>query len=462
MKKPSVPQGMRDFSPEQMLKRQWLFDSIKKVFIKYGFLPLETPTMENLDSLTGKYGDEGDQLLFRVLNSGDFLKDVRKKDAQKKVEELDYKEITTKVSKRGLRYDLTVPFARYVVQHQSEITFPFRRFQIQPVWRADRPQKGRYREFYQCDADVVGSDSLINEAELLQMADEVFEKLNLKVTIKLNSRKILQGLSEVVNFPEKMTDITVAIDKLDKIGWEGVAKELTERELSEDAISKIHEFVEFMTHKNTSFNQQKLDYLKSFFSGNAAGEAGIIELEQVQQFLQGISFINNLEIDPTLARGLGYYTGCIYEIKADEAEMGSIGGGGRYDDLTGIFGLKGYSGVGISFGIERIYDVLEDLDLFPKGISESTKIIFLAFDESARIWSLPLVRRLRDRNIATEVYTENKNIKKQFDYANKRNIPFCVVIGDNEMKTGQLAVKNMIDGSQEMMSIDELIEKFAV
>lgn len=461
MKKPSVPQGMRDFSPNQMLKRQWLFDSIKKVFIKYGFLPLETPTMENLSSLTGKYGDEGDQLLFRVLNSGDFLKDVRKKDAQKKVEELDYKEITTKVSKRGLRYDLTVPFARYVVQHQSEITFPFRRFQIQPVWRADRPQKGRYREFYQCDADVVGSDSLINEAELLQMADEVFEKLNLKVTIKLNSRKILQGLSEVVGFAEKMTDITVAIDKLDKIGWEGVAKELSERELSEEAISKIKQFIEATTSVDTSFNNEKLEYLKEFFTGNAVGEAGIIELEQVQQFLQGIPFVNNLEIDPTLARGLGYYTGCIYEIKAEEVEMGSIGGGGRYDDLTGIFGLKGYSGVGISFGIERIYDVLEELDLFPEEISTSTKIIFLAFDESARIWSLPLVRRLRDRNIATEVYTENKNIKKQFDYANKRNIPFCVVVGENEMKTGKLAVKNMIEGSQELMSIDELIEKFA-
>ncbi|WP_291725949.1 histidine--tRNA ligase [Bernardetia sp.] len=461
MKKPSVPQGMRDFSPNQMLKRQWLFDSIKKVFIKYGFLPLETPTMENLSSLTGKYGDEGDQLLFRVLNSGDFLKDVRKKDAQKKVEELDYKEITTKVSKRGLRYDLTVPFARYVVQHQSEITFPFRRFQIQPVWRADRPQKGRYREFYQCDADVVGSDSLINEAELLQMADEVFEKLNLKVTIKLNSRKILQGLSEVVGFAEKMTDITVAIDKLDKIGWEGVSKELSERELSEEAISKIKQFIESTTSVDTSFNNEKLEYLKEFFTGNAVGEAGIIELEQVQQFLQGIPFVNNLEIDPTLARGLGYYTGCIYEIKAEEAEMGSIGGGGRYDDLTGIFGLKGYSGVGISFGIERIYDVLEELDLFPEEISTSTKVIFLAFDESARIWSLPLVRRLRDRNISTEVYTENKNIKKQFDYANKRNIPFCVVVGENEMKTGKLAVKNMIEGSQELMSIDELIEKFA-
>ncbi len=457
MKKPSVPQGMRDFSPQQMLKRQWLFDSIKEVFIKYGFLPLETPTMENLDSLTGKYGDEGDQLLFRVLNSGDFLKDVQKKDGQKKVEELDYKEITTKVSKRGLRYDLTVPFARYVVQHQSEITFPFRRFQIQPVWRADRPQKGRYREFYQCDADVVGSDSLINEAELLQMADEVFEKLNLKVTIKLNSRKILQGLSEVVGFPEKMTDITVAIDKLDKIGWEGVAGELVHKQLSDEAIAKIYEFIESAGRK-----YEQIDYLKSFFSGNATGEAGIIELEQVGQFLQGIPFVNNLEIDPTLARGLGYYTGCIYEIKADEAEMGSIGGGGRYDDLTGIFGLKGYSGVGISFGIERIYDVLEDLDLFPKDVSESTKVIFLAFDESARIWSLPLVRRLRDRNIATEVYTENKNIKKQFDYANKRNIPFCVVVGENEMKTGELAVKNMIEGSQELMSIDELIEKFAV
>ncbi|WP_338768146.1 histidine--tRNA ligase [Bernardetia sp. ABR2-2B] len=461
MKKPSVPQGMRDFSPNQMLKRQWLFDSIKKVFIKYGFLPLETPTMENLDSLTGKYGDEGDQLLFRVLNSGDFLKDVRKKDSQKKVEELDYKEITTKLSKRGLRYDLTVPFARYVVQHQSEITFPFRRFQIQPVWRADRPQKGRYREFYQCDADVVGSDSLINEAELLQMADEVFQKLNLKVTIKLNSRKILQGLSEVVGFADKMTDITVAIDKLDKIGWEGVAKELKERELSEEATSKIQEFIKATTSVGTSFNSEKLEYLKKFFTGNLVGEAGIIELEQVQQFLNGIPFVNNLEIDPTLARGLGYYTGCIYEIKADEAEMGSIGGGGRYDDLTGIFGLKGYSGVGISFGIERIYDVLEDLDLFPKNVSESTKLIFLAFDETARIWSLPLVRRLRDRNIATEVYTENKNMKKQFNYVDKRNIPFSVVVGDNEMKTGKLAVKNMIDGSQELMSIDELIEKFS-
>lgn len=462
MKKPSVPQGMRDFSPNQMLKRGWLFDTIKKVFIKYGFLPLETPTMENLSSLTGKYGDEGDQLLFRVLNSGDFLKDIRKKEGGKKVEELDYKEITTQLSKRGMRYDLTVPFARYVVQHQSEITFPFRRFQIQPVWRADRPQKGRYREFYQCDADVVGSDSLINEAELLQMADEVFEKLKLKVTIKLNSRKILQGLSEVVGFPEKMTDITVAIDKLDKIGWEGVAKELSERELSEEAISKIKEFIEANTKVDATFNNEKLEYLKEFFTGNAVGEAGIIELEQVQQFLQGIPFVNNLEIDPTLARGLGYYTGCIYEIKAEEAQMGSIGGGGRYDDLTGIFGLKGYSGVGISFGIERIYDVLEELDLFPKEVSTSTKIIFLAFDEAARIWSLPLVRRLRDRNIPTEVYTENKNIKKQFDYANKRNIPFCVIIGENEMKTGKLAVKNMIEGSQEIMSIDELIEKFSI
>ncbi|MCC5945705.1 MAG: histidine--tRNA ligase [Bernardetiaceae bacterium] len=439
--KPALPKGMRDFSPEQMAKRQYLFDTIQEVFKRYGYQPIETPTMEKLSTLTGKYGDEGDTLLFKVLNSGDFLKKAKHLE--------DYKTLTNEISEKGLRYDLTVPFARYVVQHQHEIQFPFKRYQMQPVWRADRPQRGRYREFYQCDADVVGSDSLLNEAELLMMADTVFTKLGLEVEIRLNNRKILQGLAEKIQAPEKMIALTVAIDKLDKIGWEGVSKELEEQGFTKEAIAEVYIFIQRKA--------EGLSFLKLFFEGNAVAHQGIAEMEEVLEPIEAFIPINNIVIDPVLARGLSYYTGCIYEIQATKHTMGSIGGGGRYDELTAIFGLKGVSGVGISFGVERIYDLLEVQGNFPEHLGQSTQVLFAVFDKDTQHFCMPIARRLRDRNIATEVYPDLQRIKKQFDYANKRDIPYVIVIGSEEMKTGKLTFKNMKTGEQQQLTEDEII-----
>ncbi|WP_027001872.1 histidine--tRNA ligase [Hugenholtzia roseola] len=442
MQKPSTPSGTRDFSPAQVSKRDYLFETIKTVFKKYGYLPIETPAMENLSTLSGKYGEEGDQLLFRILNSGDYLK---------KVTELsDYKHFTTQISEKGLRYDLTVPFARYVVTHQNELTFPFRRYQIQPVWRADRPQKGRYREFYQCDADVVGADSLLNEAELLEMADEIYAKLGLKVVVKINSRKVLQGLAQKVGQPDKMVDITVAIDKLDKIGWEGVEKELAKREITPEGIAQIQNFIE---------HAQDLPFLQDFFAGIDVAAQGLAEVETVFTALKEIELTNKIEFDATLARGLGYYTGCIFEVKSLEAQMGSIGGGGRYDDLTGIFGMKGYSGVGISFGVERIYDIMEELQLFPAEAIESTQIMVLGFDEKARLFAIPLLRKLREAGIRAELYTENKKIQKQLDYVNKRQIRYALLIGENEMQNQVYTLKDMQASEQHTLDVAQIIAK---
>lgn len=440
IQKPSIPKGTRDFSAETLAKRYYIFDTIKKVFVKYGFQPIETPTMENLSTLTGKYGEEGDRLLFKVLNSGDFLKDAKQLT--------DYKKLTFEISEKGLRYDLTVPFARYVVMHQNELSFPFKRYQIQPVWRGDNPQHGRYREFYQCDADVIGTDSLVCEAELIQIYDEVFATLGIPVTIKINNRKILQGLAEILEAPDRLIDITVAIDKLDKIGLEGVQKELAEKGITEAAFEKVKRFINL-----------KIDELNDFFAGNEIGQKGVAELNQVFDFLKDITLTNQIEVDFSLARGLTYYTGCILEVKAQNVKMGSIGGGGRYDDLTGIFGLKGMSGVGISFGADRIYDVLEDLNLFPDLSGNRTKVLVATFDQDNLHYAMPVLRQLRDANINAEVYPEPAKMKKQMEYANKRSIPYVVLIGSDEMQSGQFTLKNMMTGEQEKLPIGAIIEK---
>ena len=440
IQKPSIPDGTRDFNAETLAKRYYIFDTIKKVFIKYGFQPIETPTMENLSTLTGKYGEEGDRLLFKILNSGNFLEKITELE--------DYQKLTPKIVGKGLRYDLTVPFARYVVMHQNEISFPFKRYQIQPVWRGDRPQKGRYREFYQCDADVIGTNSLVCEAELIQIYDEVFATLRIPVTIKINNRKILQGLAEVLKAPEKMIDITVAIDKLDKIGLEGVQKELAEKGLGETDFEKVKKFISL-----------RVNELNSFFAGNEIGQKGVAELNEVFDLLKNITLKNQVELDFSLARGLTYYTGCILEVKAQNVSMGSIGGGGRYDDLTGIFGLKGMSGVGISFGADRIYDVLETLQLFPDLSGNRTKVLVVTFDQENMRYAMPLLRQLRNANINAEVYPEPAKMKKQLEYANKRNIPYVVLIGSDEMQSGQLTLRNMLTGEQEKYSIEEIIKK---
>lgn len=438
--KPSIPKGTRDFNAEVLAKRYYIFDIIKKVFVKYGFQPIETPTLENLSTLTGKYGEEGDRLLFKVLNSGDFLKSASQLT--------DYKKLTYEISEKGLRYDLTVPFARYVVMHQNEIAFPFKRYQIQPVWRGDSPQHGRYREFYQCDADVIGTNSLVCEAELIQIYDEVFAKLGIPVTIKINNRKILQGLSEVIQAPDKLIDITIAIDKLDKIAWEGVEKELVEKGLSIQACEKIKQFIALKT-----------DELAHFFEENEIGKKGAEEINTVLHLLKNIEIVNQIEIDYSLARGLNYYTGCILEVKAKNVKMGSIGGGGRYDDLTGFFGLKGVSGVGISFGADRIYDVLEELQLFPDLSANQTKVLIITFDYENLLYAMPVLRKMRDFNIHAELYPEPTKIKKQMDYANKRRIPYTVLIGSEEMQTGKLTFKNMVTGEQKKLSAEEIMQK---
>lgn len=445
--KPSIPKGTRDFSPEEMAKRNYIFDTIRSVYRSYGYREIETPAMENLSTLTGKYGEEGDKLLFRILNSGDSLK---KFDRQELLT-IDPVEFSSRACDRGLRYDLTVPFARYVVQHNNEITYPFKRYQIQPVWRADRPQKGRYREFYQCDADVIGSDSLLHEVELTQIIDRVFSKLGVRVAILLNNRKVLTALGQILDV-ERITDLTVAIDKLDKIGWDGVQKELIERGLTEEATTRLRPI---LTLEGT--NREKLDKLSELFANNEVGLRGIEELRYILSKLELTPLQNQVSIDLSLARGLDYYTGTIFECKALDTEMGSILGGGRYDDLTGVFGQKGTSGVGISFGADRIFDVLNALDLYPRGITQTTKLMFVNFGDKEVDHILPLIAELRSAGISAEVYPESVKMKKQMSYADSLNIPYVAFIGEAEMQSQTLTVKDMESGEQKSYTLDELI-----
>jgi len=450
--KPIMSKGTRDFGPAEVLKRDYIFDTIREVFIRYGYQPIETPAIEDLSTLTGKYGEEGDQLLFKVLNNGDFLKDA---DDQA-LNERDSAGLIPSISKRGLRYDLTVPFARFVVMHQNDIPFPFKRYQIQPVWRADRPQKGRYQEFYQCDVDVVGSDSLSCEAELAQIYDEVFAKLGLSVIININNRKVLAGMAEAAGIPQHFLSMTMAIDKLDKIGLEGVKKELGGRGISEAAIDKIVEMLGI----------QDLGALKNALAQSETGQQGVRELEMVFEYLGLVETQHAIRFDITLARGLNYYTGCIFEVAVDtqaegqeKAKMGSIGGGGRYDDLTGVFGMKGTSGVGISFGAERIYDVMEELELFPEDQSNTLQLLFIAFDEKSHHHAFRALQQVRRAGINAELYPEPAKLKKQMKYANNRKVPYTVLVGDREMETGELAFKNMASGEQRSLPLDSIIDQ---
>ena len=452
--KPSIPKGTRDFSASEMVKRNHIFNTISSVFKKYGYQEIQTPTMENLNTLTGKYGDEGDKLIFKVLNSGDYLSNI----PAEKLESRNSQLLISEISEKALRYDLTVPFARYVVMHRNEISFPFKRFQIQPVWRADRPQKGRYREFYQCDADVVGSESLINEAEFVLIYQEALTKLGLKdFTIKINNRKILSGIAEIIGKPELIVDMTVAIDKLDKIGLDGVNKELIERGFTSSDIKTLNPIINL-----SGSNEEKLNNLRSVLASSEIGLKGISEIETIFSYLDKFSILNtqysilNLELDITLARGLNYYTGAIFEVKTNEVAMGSIGGGGRYDDLTGMFGLSDLTGVGISFGADRIYDVLEELKLFPQSTSESTKVLISNFDEKAEKFALPLLQTLRDKGISAEIYPSSAKLKKQMAYADDKNIPFVILIGSDEMETGLLSIKNMKSGEQQKLTAEEI------
>lgn len=443
--KPSIPKGTRDFSPIEMKRRYYIFDTIKEVFQVYGYSPIETPSLENLNTLMGKYGEEGDRLIFKILNSGDFLSNVSTDDK-------DYKKITNQISEKGLRYDLTVPFARYVVMHQNEIVLPFKRYQIQPVWRADRPQKGRYREFFQCDADIIGSNSLINEAELICIINDVFDKFKIDVEIKLNNRKILAAIAQLIGADDKIIDITVAIDKLDKIGLENVINELLAKGLTEIMVEKLKPILEL-----EGDNKTKLLKLKELFFDIEIGQKGVEELEEIFDFLNMFNCKNNIEIDLTLARGLNYYTGAIIEVKAKNIQMGSISGGGRYDDLTGVFGLKDMSGVGISFGADRIYDVLNELCLFPNYLSSSTKVMFCNFGKKETNYCLPILYELRKNNINSEIYPDEAKLKKQMNYANQKNIEFVVIAGLDEIIENSLLVKNMHTGEQNKLKANELI-----
>ena len=447
MAKPCIPKGTRDFSVEEMAKRNYIFNTIKHVFGLYGFRQIETPAMETLQTLMGKYGEEGDKLLFKVLNSGDFLSDVTETD----LEERNLNRLSCRLCEKGLRYDLTVPFARFVVMHRNELTFPFKRYQIQPVWRADRPQKGRYREFYQCDADVVGSDSLLNEVELIQMIDEVFARFGIRVAIKLNNRKILSGIAEWIGAPEKIVDITVAIDKLDKIGLDKVNDELREKGLSEDAIARLQPVILLL-----GSNEEKLQVLRRELSASEVGLKGIDELEYILRKLSASSLRSSLEIDLTLARGLNYYTGAILEVKALDVQIGSITGGGRYDNLTGVFGLTGVSGVGISFGADRIFDVLNQLDLYPKESMESTQVLFVNFGERECEVCLSHLARLR-----AEIYPEAAKMKKQMGYADSTGVEYVALVGENEIAAEKITLKNMTTGEQSLLTIDEVIALFA-
>lgn len=449
MQKPSIPKGTRDFSPQEMAKRNYIFDTIREVYKLYGFRQIETPAMENISTLMGKYGEEGDKLLFKILNSGDVLADFS-------VDELTEKnslKFASKVCEKGLRYDLTVPFARYVVMHRNEITFPFKRFQIQPVWRADRPQKGRYREFFQCDADIVGSESLINEVELLQIIDEVFTRFGIRVSIKLNNRKILSGIAETIGESDKIVDITVAIDKLDKIGLEKVNEELASKGISQKVIEQLQPIILLQ-----GTNEKKLNTLKTVLSSSETGLKGVEELEFILSKINLTPLRSEVEIDLTLARGLSYYTGAIIEVKALDVQMGSITGGGRYDNLTGIFGMPGISGVGISFGADRIFDVLNQLDLYPKDSVKSTQVLFVNFGEKEENYILPLIAKLRQANISTEIYPESAKMKKQMTYADNNKIPYVAIIGEDEIKENKITLKNMLSGEQQKLLLDECIQ----
>ncbi len=447
--KPSIPKGTRDFTPDEMVRRNYIFNTIETVFKLYGYQPIETPAMENLTTLLGKYGEEGDKLLFRILNSGDFLKKASDQELQKR----DLTGLSGKVSEKGLRYDLTVPFARFVVQHRNELTFPFKRYQVQPVWRADRPQKGRYREFYQCDVDVIGSDSLLNEVELIQMIDDVFNRLKVNVAVKLNNRKILAGIAENIGESDKITDITVAIDKMDKIGLENVNKELAEKGIAANAIKKLQPI---LTMEGS--DQQKFEVLSSQLQASKTGMKGLEEMQEIFSGLREIGLDGMAELDLTLARGLNYYTGAIIEVKAQDVKIGSICGGGRYDDLTGIFGMPDISGVGISFGADRIYDVLNELGLYPETGLESTQVFFVNFGKEEEKYCLKMLQKVRAAGINAELFPEAAKMKKQMTYANKKQIPWVVLAGKNEMEKNVLSVKNMKTGTQEIYEPDAFIQ----
>ena len=447
--KPSIPKGTRDFSPIEMVRRNYIFDTIKDVFRLYGFQPIETPAMENLSTLMGKYGEEGDKLLFKILNSGDFISKV----SEEAFKEKDSVKLTSQISEKGLRYDLTVPFARYVVQYRNDIVFPFKRYQIQPVWRADRPQKGRYREFYQCDVDVIGSNSLLNEAELVQIIDDVFQRLQINTVVKINNRKILAGIAEAIGEKERIVDITVAIDKLDKIGLEKVNAEMLEKGISQIAVDKLQPILQL---KGSTV--EKLDQISSVIGKTEVGAKGITEVRTLFAYLENFELKTDVELDLTLARGLNYYTGAIFEVKSKDVQIGSICGGGRYDDLTGIFGLPDVSGVGVSFGAERIYDVLTALDLFPQNSPETTRALFINFGEKEEAYCLPVLAQLRKSGINAEIFPENAKMKKQMNYANRKEIPFVILAGEEEMAAKKFTLKNMGSGDQQLVSVEELIK----
>mgnify|MGYP000040248025 FL=1 len=449
MQKPSIPKGTRDFSPEEMAKRNYIFNTIRDVYHLYGFQQIETPAMENLSTLMGKYGEEGDKLLFKILNSGDCFSGISREE----LDDMNPAKFAAKACEKGLRYDLTVPFARFVVQHRNEISFPFKRYQIQPVWRADRPQKGRYREFYQCDGDVVGSDSLINEVELIQIMDEVFRRFGIRVCIKMNNRKILAGIAEILGAADMIVDITVAIDKLDKIGIDNVNEELRSKGLSDEAIQKLQPVIML-----SGSNSEKIDSLKQILANSEIGLKGIAELEFILNRIDKLTLRSELELDLTLARGLNYYTGAIFEVKAMDVQIGSITGGGRYDNLTGVFGMDGVSGVGISFGADRIFDVLNQLDLYPKDALLTTQLLFVNFGEKEEAYLLPIIAKVRAAGIRTELYPESAKMKKQMGYADTKKIPFVAIVGETEMEEGKINLKNMITGEQKPATLEELID----
>ena len=444
--KPSIPKGTRDFSPAEMMRRQYIFDTIKRVFRAYGFAPLETPAMENLSTLLGKYGDEGDKLLFKILNSGDYASGLTDEEVRQ----------ASKICEKGLRYDLTVPFARYVVQHQGELTFPFKRYQIQPVWRTDRPQKGRYREFYQCDVDVIGTRSLLCEVELVEIVERVFRALGIRVALKMNNRKILYGIAEAIGHADKMMDITVAIDKLEKIGLENVKAELLERGLSQEAVDRLQPILEL-----SGDNREKLDRLREVLAASETGQKGIAEMETIFGYVERLGIDLQVELDLSLARGLNYYTGAIFEVKALDYAIGSICGGGRYDDLTGIFGMPNLSGVGISFGADRIYDVMTGLNLFPEEVNCTTRVLFTNLGPAEEAAVLPLLRAMRGEGVSAEIYPEAGKMKKQMEYANRRGIPYVVIIGSQELESGAATVKDMRSGEQRQVPFGELTRTLA-
>ena len=447
--KPSIPKGTRDFSPVEMSKRNYIFDTIRKAFHLFGFQQIETPAMENLTTLMGKYGEEGDKLLFKIQNSGDYFNGISDEELLSR----NAAKLASKFCEKGLRYDLTVPFARYVVMHRNDIVFPFKRYQIQPVWRADRPQKGRYREFYQCDADVIGSDSLINEVELIQLIDHVFTQLKIRVAIKINNRKILAGIAEVIGEPEKIIDITIAIDKLDKVGLDGVIAELKEKGITEASIEKLLPILQAQGN-----NKEKLATIAEVLKGNATGEKGVEEISFILDTVAALQVNSEVELDLTLARGLNYYTGAIFEVKALDVAIGSISGGGRYDNLTGVFGMDGTSGVGISFGADRIYDVMNQLNLYPEDSIINTQVLFVNFGDKEAAHSLGIMNALRRSGVSAELYPEAGKMKKQMGYANSHNIPYVAIIGESEMENGTIAVKDMNSGEQKQLTTDELAQ----